>query len=93
MDGLGCLVISPTRELAIQIFDVLRKVGRHHTFSAGILIGGKKEFREEQQRITSMCVLVATPGRLLQHLEQTPGFDVSTLQVKSHPQRISLCSD
>jgi len=34
-DGLGALILSPTRELAIQIFEVLRKVGRYHAFSAG----------------------------------------------------------
>ncbi|KAI6244429.1 ATP-dependent RNA helicase dbp4 [Erysiphe necator] len=38
---LGALIISPTRELAIQIFDVLRKIGRHHSFSAGLVIGGR----------------------------------------------------
>ena len=41
MDGLGALVITPTRELAYQIFEVLRKVGRFHDFSAGLVIGGK----------------------------------------------------
>src|SRR5690606_26293167 len=80
-DGLGALVISPTRELALQIFQVLRAVGKRHTLSAGLITGGKKEFMEEQQRVVRMNVLVATPGRLLQHLEQTPGFDVSSLQV------------
>lgn len=81
LDGLGALVVAPTRELAIQIFDVLRSVGKHHTFSAGLLIGGKKEFNEEQRRVTTMAILVATPGRLLQHLEQTPGFDCGTMKV------------
>lgn len=71
----------PTRELAIQIFDVLRLVGKHHSISAGLLIGGKKEFLEEQKRVVGMSLLVATPGRLLQHLEQTPGFEVGSLQV------------
>jgi hypothetical protein len=46
-DGLGALVISPTRELAVQIFDVLRKVGHEHSFSAGLVIGGKS-LRDEQ---------------------------------------------
>ena len=40
-DGLGALVVSPTRELAYQIFEVLRKVGKFHDFSAGLVIGGK----------------------------------------------------
>lgn len=41
MDGLGVLIISPTRELAYQTFEVLRKVGKNHDFSAGLIIGGK----------------------------------------------------
>ena len=80
-DGLSALVISPTRELSLQIFEVLRVFGKHHQLSAGLITGGKKEFREEQASVVRVNILVATPGRLLQHLEQTPGFDPSTLQV------------
>lgn len=80
-DGLGALIITPTRELALQIFEVLRSVGKGHMFSAALLTGGKKEFREEQRRVPRMNIIVATPGRLLQHLEETPGFDASQLQV------------
>lgn len=79
-DGLGALVISPTRELAMQIFDVLRSIGGQHTFSAGLVIGGK-DLKHEQDRLRKMNILIATPGRLLQHLDQTVGFDVSNLQV------------
>lgn len=43
-DGLGALVISPTRELAYQTFEVLCKVGAKHDFSAGLIIGGKVFF-------------------------------------------------
>lgn len=80
-DGLAALVISPTRELSLQIFEVLRLFAKHHQLSAGLITGGKKEFREEQASVIRMNILVATPGRLLQHLEQTPGFDASLLQV------------
>lgn len=79
-DGLGALVISPTRELSMQIFDVLRSIGATHTFSAGLVIGGK-DLKHEQDRLRKMNILIATPGRLLQHLDQTVGFDVSNLQV------------
>lgn len=50
LDGLGALIISPTRELAMQIFEELRKVGQRHDLSAGLLIGGKN-VREEQDRV------------------------------------------
>ena len=80
MDGLGAVVISPTRELAMQIFDVLRVVGRQHDLSAGLVIGGKDKAKEAE-RITRMNLLVCTPGRLLQHFDETVGFDASNLQV------------
>jgi len=78
-DGPTAIILSPTRELAVQIYQVLKQVGKYHTFSVGLLIGGKKDFLEEQQHVASTNILIATPGRLLQHLEQTPYFDVSNL--------------
>jgi ATP-dependent RNA helicase DDX10/DBP4 len=75
-DGPGAIILSPTRELAVQTFQVLRNIGSHHNFSAGLLVGGKKEFGLEQQHVPKMNIIVATPGRLMQHLEQTAGFDV-----------------
>ncbi|KAJ2491491.1 ATP-dependent RNA helicase dbp4 [Coemansia sp. RSA 2050] len=79
-DGLGALVISPTRELAMQIFEVLCKIGRYHKFSAGLIIGGKR-VDEEKEILGKMNILVCTPGRLLQHMDETAGFDCNNLQV------------
>lgn len=63
----------------MQIFGVLRSVGATHALSACLLTGGKSDFAEEQPRVVRMALVVATPGRLLQHLEQTPGFDAGGL--------------
>ncbi|OCT44464.1 ATP-dependent RNA helicase DBP4 [Cladophialophora carrionii] len=79
-DGVGALILSPTRELAIQIFEVLRKVGRNHMFSAGLVIGGKS-LQEERERLGHMNILVATPGRMLQHMDQTSELDIGNLQM------------
>ncbi|KAJ6583169.1 P-loop containing nucleoside triphosphate hydrolase protein [Mycena sp. CBHHK59/15] len=79
-DGLGALIISPTRELAVQIFEVLRSIGGYHSFSAGLVIGGKN-LKDERDRLAKMNILVATPGRLLQHMDQTVGFEADNLQV------------
>jgi ATP-dependent RNA helicase DDX10/DBP4 len=79
--GLGALIISPTRELAIQIFDVLCKIGKHgHMFAAGLVIGGKS-LEAEKQGLTRMNILVGTPGRILQHLSQTVAFNVDDLKM------------
>ncbi|KAL9011393.1 MAG: hypothetical protein Q9173_003754, partial [Seirophora scorigena] len=80
LDGLGALILSPTRELAIQIFEVLRKIGRYHTFSAGLVIGGKS-LQEERERLGRMNILVCTPGRMLQHMDQTADLDIDNLQM------------
>jgi len=95
-DGLGALIISPTRELvcvpsphltysstssqAVQIFEVLRSIGGYHSFSAGLIIGGKN-LKDERDRLSRMNILVATPGRLLQHMDQTIGFECDNLQL------------
>ncbi|KAG6857518.1 hypothetical protein H0H87_002143 [Tephrocybe sp. NHM501043] len=79
-DGLGALIISPTRELAVQIFEVLRSIGGQHSFSAGLVIGGKN-LKDESERLSRMNILVATPGRLLQHMDQTVGFAADNLQM------------
>ncbi|KAK0602718.1 hypothetical protein LWI29_036295 [Acer saccharum] len=80
-DGVGSIIISPTRELAHQLFDVLKAVGKQHNFSAGLLIGGRKDLDTEKERVNELNILVCTPGRLLQHMDETPNFDCSQLQV------------
>lgn len=79
--GLGAMIISPTRELAIQIFDVLVKIGRKgHLFAAGLIIGGKS-LQEERDALIRMNIVVCTPGRILQHLSQTAMFNVDNLRM------------
>lgn len=64
----------------MQIFDVLRTIGGYHTFSAGLVIGGKN-LKDESDRLSRINILVATPGRLLQHMDQTAGFECQNLQI------------
>lgn len=79
-DGLGILIISPTRELAYQTFEVLKKIGRFHDFSAGLIIGGK-DLKGEQDRINRTNIVVCTPGRLLQHFDETWNFSCENLKM------------
>lgn len=80
LDGVGALVISPTRELAYQIYETLRKVGNMHDFSAGLIIGGQN-LKFERKRMDQMNILICTPGRLLQHMDENPLFDCTNLQI------------
>jgi ATP-dependent RNA helicase DDX10/DBP4 len=80
LDGLGALLILPTRELAIQVFEVFKLVGRFHDFSVGLVIGGNN-VNEEKDRLYKMNILIGTPGRLLQHFTETPFFNTDNLKL------------
>ncbi|TRY87394.1 hypothetical protein DNTS_013881 [Danionella cerebrum] len=80
MDGLAALIISPTRELAYQTFEVLRKVGKNHEFSAGLVIGGK-DLKDESEKIHHTNIIICTPGRLLQHMDETAAFHALDLHM------------
>ncbi|KOC64169.1 putative ATP-dependent RNA helicase DDX10 [Habropoda laboriosa] len=80
LDGLGALIITPTRELAYQIYETLRKVGQHHDISAGLIIGGK-DLKFEKKRMDQCNIVICTPGRLLQHMDENPLFDCVNMQV------------
>ncbi|VIO95491.1 Mitochondrial ATP synthase coupling factor 6 family protein [Brugia malayi] len=80
VDGLGALIISPTRELAFQTFQVLNKIGAHHNFSVAVLIGGT-DVEFESKRIGSVNIVVCTPGRLLQHMDENSTFSCEQLQI------------
>ncbi|KAJ5640636.1 ATP-dependent RNA helicase has1 [Penicillium herquei] len=73
-NGTGVLVISPTRELALQIFGVARELMEHHSQTYGIVIGGANRRAEADKLAKGVNLLIATPGRLLDHLQNTPGF-------------------
>ncbi|XP_046610234.1 probable ATP-dependent RNA helicase DDX10 [Neodiprion virginianus] len=80
LDAVGALVITPTRELAYQIYETLRKVGCYHDFSAGLIIGGK-DLHFEKKRMHQCNIVICTPGRLLQHMDENPLFDCVNMQV------------
>lgn len=80
LDGLGALIITPTRELAYQIYETLRKVGQHHDISAGLIIGGK-DLKFEKKRMDQCNIVICTPGRLLQHMDENPLFDCVNMQI------------
>lgn len=82
-DGLGALVLTPTRELAMQIFEELRRIGRSHSLSAGLLIGGKNVKAERDvvngishppllYRICSNLAVCRHVGRALAALQNMP---------------------
>ncbi|KAI4600448.1 ATP-dependent RNA helicase [Pestalotiopsis sp. 9143b] len=71
-NGTGVIIVSPTRELALQIFGVARELMAHHSQTYGIVIGGANRRAEADKLAKGVNLLVATPGRLLDHLQNTP---------------------
>jgi len=65
-----CLILEPTRELAAQVADNFEVYGKHHKLSMALLIGGVSFSDQDQKLDRGVDVLVATPGRLLDHFER-----------------------
>ncbi|KAH0947301.1 hypothetical protein HN011_002352 [Eciton burchellii] len=80
LDGVGALIITPTRELAYQIYETLRKIGLYHNISAGLIIGGK-DLKFEKRRMDQCNIIICTPGRLLQHMDENPLFNCVNMQI------------
>ncbi|GAB1191409.1 ATP-dependent RNA helicase dbp7 [Aspergillus pseudonomiae] len=79
--GLFAIVLAPTRELCKQISVVLESLLRcAHWIVAGTVIGGEKKKSEKARLRKGLNILVATPGRLADHLENTQALDVSNVR-------------
>ena len=68
--GARVLVLSPTRELATQIAESFRTYGRHMGVTVAVIFGGVKYGAQHKAMANGVDVLVATPGRLLDHLQE-----------------------
>ncbi|XP_050974550.1 ATP-dependent RNA helicase DDX18 [Labeo rohita] len=79
-NGTGVVILSPTRELAMQTYGVLKELMTHHVHTYGLIMGGSNRSAEAQKLANGVNILVATPGRLLDHLQNTPGFMFKNLQ-------------
>lgn len=67
--GTGCIIISPTRELSMQTFGVLKELLKYHCHTYGLIMGGTSRVEEAKKLGKGINILVATPGRLLDHLQ------------------------
>ncbi|KAK8695027.1 hypothetical protein V6N13_072569 [Hibiscus sabdariffa] len=79
-NGTGVIVICPTRELAIQSHAVAKDLLKYHSQTLGLVIGGSARRGEAERIVKGVNLLVATPGRLLDHLQNTKGFIYKNLK-------------
>jgi len=64
------LILEPTRELAAQVAEQFEKYGKNHKLNVALIIGGVSFDDQDAKLIRGVDVLIATPGRLLDHFER-----------------------
>ncbi|MDO8494732.1 MAG: DEAD/DEAH box helicase [Deltaproteobacteria bacterium] len=68
--GARALVLTPTRELTAQVEESFRKLGKHLSLRTALVFGGVSQFHQVRAMSQGVDVLVATPGRLLDLIQQ-----------------------
>jgi ATP-dependent RNA helicase RhlE len=64
------LILTPTRELAVQVYDSFKTYGRHVPLRYSVVYGGVNIDPQTKDLLAGVEILVATPGRLLDHVGQ-----------------------
>lgn len=75
-----CVVLAPTRELAAQIGQAFEALGALISLRCAVIVGGLDMVQQAIALGKKPHVIVATPGRLVDHLEKTKGFSLRTLK-------------
>lgn len=79
--GTYAMIICPTRELVVQSFDVFQKLCYHFKWLVpGMLIGGEKRKSEKARVRKGITILIATPGRLIDHITHTESLSLKNVQ-------------
>ncbi|KAK9691362.1 hypothetical protein RND81_09G192400 [Saponaria officinalis] len=73
-NGVGVIVICPTRELAVQTHEVAKALMKDHSQNHALLTSSPGRDKEAERLRSGVNLIVATPGRLLDHLQHTNGF-------------------
>ncbi|KAJ7492598.1 DEAD-domain-containing protein [Mycena latifolia] len=76
-----CLVLIPTRELAVQCFEVGCKLATHTDIRFCLIVGGLSVKSQEVALRSRPDVVIATPGRLIDHIHNSPSFTLDTLDI------------
>ncbi|XP_025205540.1 probable ATP-dependent RNA helicase DDX31 [Melanaphis sacchari] len=80
-DGLRALIILPTRELALQTYENFVKLLKPYTWLVpGMFTGGEKRKSEKARMRKGITILIGTPGRLLDHAQNTKSISFKSLQ-------------
>lgn len=75
------LVLVPTRELGAQVYQVTKQLCQFTTIDVGLAIGGLDVKAQELVLRQNPDVVIATPGRLIDHIKNTPSFSLDSIEV------------
>ena len=78
--GIYALVLTPTRELAFQIADQFRVVGKPISLRDVVVVGGRDIVLQGQELSKRPHIVIATPGRLADHLESCDTFTLKKIK-------------
>ncbi|MEO7496863.1 MAG: DEAD/DEAH box helicase [Massilia sp.] len=78
--SVRCLILTPTRELAAQVEESVRVYGKYTNLNSAVIFGGVGINPQIKQLKHGVDILVATPGRLLDHMEQRT-VDLSKIEI------------
>jgi len=78
--SVRALILTPTRELAAQVGESVRDYGRHTPFRTAVIFGGVSINTQFAKLKKGVDVIVATPGRLLDHMQQKT-IDLSKIEI------------
>ncbi|KIY52754.1 DEAD-domain-containing protein [Fistulina hepatica ATCC 64428] len=76
-----CLVLVPTRELAVQCFEVSKNLAAHTDIQFALIVGGLSVKAQEATLRSRPDVVIATPGRLIDHIRNSPSFTLDALDI------------
>ena len=75
------LVLVPTRELGVQVYQVTKQLSQYTTVEVGLSVGGLDVKVQETVLRKNPDIVIATPGRLIDHLKNTPTFSLDSIEV------------
>lgn len=84
------LVLAPTRELAVQIYQVSKQLAINLNVHVTLAAGGMDVKAQEAALRLGPDIVIATPGRLIDHLHNAPSFHLNSVEVCNLKGRIKL---
>jgi ATP-dependent RNA helicase DDX54/DBP10 len=78
--GVRALVLSPTRDLALQTLKFTKELGRYTDLRISLLVGGDSMENQFEELAQNPDIIIATPGRLMHHLSEVDDMSLRTVE-------------